>query len=67
MIDEIDEMIDEMTTALETAHTAALASGPVVIARDGKVLRIFPDGREELVKYIEKPTTVEPGTILHLT
>ena len=56
------EVTVNLTKTLAAAHARALASGhPVVIARDGVVLRMFPDRSEEVLKYIEKPTKVELG------
>jgi hypothetical protein len=51
--------------AFAAARQRVLASGQSVLqAEGGRLVREFPDGRKELVKNIEPPTPVEPGTIL---
>lgn len=51
--------------AFAAARQRVLASGQSVLQTEGeRMVRVFPDGRKELVKKIEPPTTVKPGTIL---
>jgi hypothetical protein len=50
--------------AFAEARRQVLASGQSVLqAEGGKVYRVFPDGRKELVKEIDPPTPAEPGTL----
>lgn len=50
--------------AFAEARKRVLASGQSVLqTEDGVVLRVFPDGRREVVKKIEPPTPVKPGTV----
>ena len=50
--------------AFATARQQVLASGQSVLQSEGAfVIRVFPDGRQEVVKQIEPPTRVKPGTI----
>ena len=50
--------------AFATARQQVLASGQSVLQSEGAfVIRVFPDGREEVVKEIEPPTRVKSGTI----
>ena len=45
------------------ADEKVLASGESVLQSEGGfIYRVFPDGRKELVKQIEAPTPVTPGT-----
>lgn len=56
------------SAAFTAAFWHALAAGQeVVVARDGKLIKIYPDGREEFLKDIEKRISVRPGVILKLT
>jgi hypothetical protein len=51
--------------AFAAARQRVLASGQSVLQTEGsRVVRVFPDGRKEVVKAIEAPTPVKPGTIL---
>ena len=51
--------------AFATAREKVLASGQSVLQSEGGfIYRVFPDGRKELVKQIEAPTPVTPGTKL---
>ena len=50
--------------AFATARQQVLASGQSVLQSEGAfVSRVFPDGRQEVLKQIEPPTRVKPGTI----
>ena len=50
--------------AFATARQRVLASGQSVLqTEDGKVVRVFPDGRKEVVKNVQPPTPAKPGTI----
>ncbi len=50
--------------AFAAARAEVLASGQSVLQSEGAYLfRVFPDGRKELVKQIEPPTRVKPGTV----
>lgn len=50
--------------AFAAARERVLASGQSVLqSEDGFVVRVFPDGRKEVVKQIEPPTHVVAGTI----
>ena len=50
--------------AFAAARQIVLASGQSVLQTEGdKLLRVFPDGRKELVKQIDPPTPAKPGTI----
>jgi hypothetical protein len=50
--------------AFATARERVLASGQSVLQTEGGFMfRVFPDGRKEVVKQIDPPTPVKPGTI----
>ncbi|MCX6856119.1 MAG: hypothetical protein NTV80_14560 [Verrucomicrobia bacterium] len=50
--------------AFADARERVLASGQSVLQSEGGfVIRVFPDGRKEVVKQIEPPTRVKSGTI----
>lgn len=49
--------------AFAAARQEVLASGQSVLQSEGGcIYEVFPDGRKKLVKQIEPPTTVTPGT-----
>lgn len=53
--------------AFAEARRKVLASGQSVLQSEGRfIYRVFPDGRKELVKEIEPPIPVRPGTRLTL-
>lgn len=53
--------------AFAAARARVLASGQSVLqSEDGFVVRVFPDGRKEVVKQIEPPTHVVAGTIYNI-
>jgi hypothetical protein len=50
--------------AFAAARQSVLASGQSVLQTEGAfVVRVYPDGRKEVVKQIEPSTAVIPGTI----
>ncbi|MFC5457203.1 hypothetical protein [Prosthecobacter fluviatilis] len=50
--------------AFAAASAQVLASGQSVLQSEGaSIYRVFPDGRREVVKHIEPPTRVKPGTV----
>jgi hypothetical protein len=50
--------------AFAAARRSVLASGQSVLQTEGAfVVRVFPDGRKEVVKPIEPSTPVKPGSI----
>lgn len=50
--------------AFAAARERVLASGQSVLQSEGSfVYRVFPDGSKEVVKQIEPPTPMKPGTI----
>ena len=50
--------------AFAPASAQVLASGQSVLQSEGAfVYRVFPGGRKEVVKQIEPPTQVKPGTV----
>ena len=49
--------------AFAEARDHVLASGLSVLqAESGTIYRVYPDGRKEVVKHIEPPTSVIPGS-----
>ena len=52
-------------SAFAAARELVLASGQSVLQSEGGfIYRVFPNGRKELVKQIEPPTPVTPGSII---
>jgi hypothetical protein len=50
-------------SAFAAARERVLASGQTVLeSENGFIYEVFPDGRRVLVKQIEPPTPVEPGS-----
>lgn len=50
-------------SAFAEARAQVLASGQSVLQSEGGfIYRVFPDGRKELVKQIEPPTSAIPGS-----
>jgi hypothetical protein len=68
MIDFLEEHLPElMATATKQAYWQTLASGQsVLIAEDGKLIRVFPDGTKEFVKDIAKPQSATIGETIML-
>ena len=58
-LDYLEEHLPElMATATKQAYWQTLASGqPVLIAEEGKLMEVFPDGTRKFIKEIAKPTT----------
>jgi len=56
-IDFLEKHIPELADAVfKQAYWQALAAGSsVLIAEDGQILEVFPDGTRKLVKQIAKP------------
>jgi hypothetical protein len=49
--------------AFATARDHVLASGQSVLQSErGTIYRVYPDGRKEVVKQIEPPTSATPGS-----
>ncbi len=50
--------------AFAAARAQVLASGQSVLQSEGAfIYRVFPDGHKEVVKQIEPPIRVKPGTV----
>ena len=69
--DEIQELESQFPAvsgvAFAEARKRVLASGQSVMqSQDGVLYEVFPDGRQIVVKNIEPPVVVEPGTVFHL-
>ena len=69
--DEIQELESQFPAvsgvAFAEARKRVLASGQSVMqSQDGVLYEVFPDGRQIVVKNIEPPIVVEPGTVFHL-
>lgn len=62
-IDFLEENIPDLVgTATQQAFWQTLASGNnVIIAEDGQLLKVFPDGKREVIKNIGKPKKVKVG------
>lgn len=62
----LEEQIPELAEyATRQAYWQTLASGDsVVIAQDGQLIEVFPDGRRKVIKEIAKP---EPVRQTHYT
>lgn len=53
--------------AFADARQQALDAGLSVMgSRDGVIYEVFPDGRREVVKHVDPPTYVEPGTKIRI-
>jgi hypothetical protein len=63
-IDYIEAHLPElMATATKQAYWQTLASGhSVLIAENGKLLRVQPDGTKECIEELELPIKVEKGS-----
>lgn len=61
-IDYLEEHLPElMATATKQAYWQTLASGQsVLIAEEGNLVEVFPDGTRQVIKAIAKPTKGEP-------
>ena len=65
-IDYIERHLPElMATATKQAYWQTLQSGhSVLIAENGKLLRVQPDGTVEFIKDLEPPIKVLKGSII---
>ncbi len=65
-IDYIEQHLPElMATATKQAYWQTLQSGnSVLIAENGKLLRVQPDGTSEFIEDIEPPIKVKKGSII---
>lgn len=53
--------------AVKQAIKDALESGrSVTQAKDGKIIERMPDGSERIIKLIEPPMAIKPGTVFPL-
>lgn len=68
MLDYLEAHLPElMATATKQAYWQTLASGQsVLIAEDGKLVEVFPDGTKQVIKDIAKPTTGDAFQTLSL-
>lgn len=56
-----------MGTAIQQAYWQALASGSsVLVARNGEILEVFPDGSEKIIKRTLPFVSVQKGKIILL-
>jgi hypothetical protein len=64
-IDYLERLIPELAViATSKAYFDALASGnSVVIAEEGKLIEVFPDGTRQIIKEIEPPVKVKKGIV----
>jgi hypothetical protein len=64
-IQELESRFPELSgQAFAAASKRVLESGQSVLQSvEGFVVRVFPDGRTEVVKPIEPPIRVTPGTL----
>ena len=61
------QFVQSSATAFTAARQQALAAGQSVLsAENGRIYRLFPDGRREFVKQIPPPRMVEPGTRIQI-
>lgn len=62
-ISYLEQHIPELASiAFKQAYWAALASGSsVLISENGKLIEIFPDGRQEFIKNLSPPIKVTLG------
>jgi hypothetical protein len=63
-IDYIEQHLPElMATATKQAYWQTLASGnSVLIAENGKLMRVQPDGTKEYIEDLEMPLKVKKGS-----
>ena len=68
MSDQDIQILESQFTAVSgqafaTARDHVLASGQSVLQSErGTIYRVYPDGRKEVVKQIEPPTSATPGS-----
>ena len=63
-----DQKLESLArTATKTAYARALASGhSVLVARNGEIRRIMPDGTSTVVKRSEPNVPVLKGTVIRI-
>ncbi len=63
MLDYLEAHFPElMATATKQAYWQTLASGQsVLIAEDGKLIEVFPDGTKKIIKEIGQPSSATIG------
>ncbi|MDQ2731214.1 MAG: hypothetical protein M3Y56_06110 [Armatimonadota bacterium] len=66
-LDYLEAQIPALAQAASTiAYWGALAAGcTVLVAENGAIYRVFPDGSRKFVQSIAPPTTVEKGKKIH--
>ena len=59
----LEEHIPELANvAFKQAYWAALASGSsVLVSENGKLVEVFPDGRNKFIKHLAPSISVNPG------
>ena len=67
-VSQIDKKVPELAQrATNAAYRRALKNGnTVVVAREGKLSRVHPDGRVEVIKKIPADVKVKKGTVIHI-
>ena len=67
-LDKLEKQIPERVAyALRSAYKSAINSGhSVVISRNGKIVKIGPDLKEQVVGRVPKPVKVGKGTRVKL-
>jgi hypothetical protein len=67
-LDYLEEHIPELAeAAFKQAYWAALASGSTVLmSENGNLVKVFPDGKREIIKPLPPSTPVTPGKKLKL-
>jgi hypothetical protein len=62
----LEEHIPELAeAAFKQAYWGALASGsPVLVAENGSLIEVHPDGTRKIIKKLPKPIQVTPGQTL---
>ena len=66
-----DEFLDRLipflaVMALQQAHRRARAAGSVLIAENGEIKEIFPDGSRITIKKIDPPVRMKRGQIIKI-
>ena len=58
-----DEFPALAAEATRQAYAEALTVGSVLVAEDGALVEVFPDGRRVFVKALPPRVKVQPGTV----
>jgi hypothetical protein len=67
MDDKHQQLIDSINASIEKEIKKTWAEGrPITIGRDGKILKIYPNGCEVEVGTYEKPTRFRIDKIYHI-